>query len=304
MSLQLDATEQLHSILRWGRPAGSALEQRFCEAVIAPTGASADEFGNYWLDVLTPNGEHSPVMWSCHTDTVHSKPIRAALAFDGRYLSLHKNSKASCLGADCGTGVWIMLEMIKAAVPGLYIFHRAEEVGCQGSRWIRDHAATGLDGIKFAIAFDRKGTDSIITHQSSGRTCSDAFAMSLMSFLPGYSPDPTGIYTDTDTYADLIPECTNLSVGYEMAHSSAERQDVAHAVWLLEQVKQIDQSALVSKRDPTVVEYARYDWWERALDTPNDLASWVRSNPEAAASLLEDLGYDVRECERLWGTIQ
>ncbi len=301
MTLQLKtkAWEDLRDILRWGRPAGSALEQRFCEAVIEPTGATADAFGNYWLDVLTPEDEHSPVMWSCHTDTVHSKPIKAAVQYDGRYLELHPNSSASCLGADCGTGIWIMLEMIKAQVPGLYIFHRAEEVGCQGSRWIRDHAAASLEGIKFAIAFDRKGNDSIITHQASGRTCSEKFARSLMPFLPGYKLDPTGMYTDTDTYADLIPECTNLSVGYEMAHSSAERQDVLHASRLLDYVKQIDQSKLIVDRDPTVAAFDRYGW--STWDEPTDLEGWVRANPGAAAAILEDIGFDFRECTRLWG---
>jgi hypothetical protein len=41
---------------------------------------------------------------------------------------------SNCLGADCTTGVWLILEMIKANVPGVYVIHSDEEVGGKGAR--------------------------------------------------------------------------------------------------------------------------------------------------------------------------
>ena len=32
-----------------------------------------------------------------------------------------------------------------------------------------------------------------------------------------YATDPTGIFTDTANFVDIIPECTNISCGYERA---------------------------------------------------------------------------------------
>lgn len=44
--------------------------------------------------------------------------------------------RPSCLGADCTTGIWIMLQMIEANVPGFYIIHTDEEVGRKGAESI------------------------------------------------------------------------------------------------------------------------------------------------------------------------
>ena len=38
--------------------------------------------------------------------------------------------------------------------------------------------------------------------------------------------DPGGIATDSLAFVEIIPECTNLSVGYYYAHSKSETQDV------------------------------------------------------------------------------
>ena len=78
-----------------------------------------------------------------------------------------------------------MLEMIKASVPGLYIFHRDEEVGGKGSKYISINTPEILKGIQFAIAFDRYGTTSVITEQMGGKCASREFADSIYSFLPG-----------------------------------------------------------------------------------------------------------------------
>src|SRR3546814_793550 len=67
-----------------------------------------------------------------------------------------------------------------------------------------------------------------------------AFATNLASALNRqnsgfrYAPDDTGVYTDTNEYAGIVPECTNLSVGYQRQHGPRETLDVVHCEQLLE----------------------------------------------------------------------
>jgi hypothetical protein len=169
---------------------------------------------------------------------------------DGQFIRLPKKSKSNCLGADCAAGVWIMMEMIKAKVPGLYVFHAAEEIGCVGSRSIVDKTPDLLANIKAAIAFDRKGYDSVITHQRS-RCASDAFGNSIAAQLPArFKNDPTGVLTDTKMYMFLVPECSNISVGYFDEHRATERLDVNHLFELRDHMIKIDASKFVIERDP------------------------------------------------------
>jgi hypothetical protein len=187
------------------------------------------------------------VHWSSGRQTVKTSN-------DWAYVQ-HQN----CLGADCTTGVWLMLEMIKAGVEGLYIFHRDEENGGKGSTHIRDKTPELLDGIKYAIAFDRYGYKSIITHQFGKRTASDKFADSLKYALEWdgleFKHDDGGTFTDTEVYSDLIPECTNISVGYFDQHSSKESQDLEFAFRLRDTLVEADFTQLVCDRDPTAEEY-------------------------------------------------
>jgi hypothetical protein len=244
----------LLEILGWSRPHDSACETRFChEYLDSVPGMKADDFGNRYLRI----GD-APVMWSCHVDTVARHGGPQAIQLDPRIgiISLKDGAKKCSLGADDGVGIWIMLEMIRHERPGLYVFHRGEERGCLGSRWIADHNPKFLDGIKAAVAFDRAGYQDVITHQMSGRTCSDAFAESFALQLNknaqtfSYRPDDSGVYTDTNEYAHLIGECSNVSVGYHGQHSHKETQDLFHAEELLASVLLLETSELVYDREP------------------------------------------------------
>jgi hypothetical protein len=75
-----------------------------------------------------------------------------------------------------------------------------------------------------------------------------------------FAPDDTGLYTDSVSYTHLIPECTNISVGYEGAHSSNERFDLEFLMlMLLPSLMKVDYSALPAVRDPSVKEnYGAY----------------------------------------------
>lgn len=307
---QSRALAELEAMLHWRRPAGSKTEKRFVrEYVDSIPGMTRDEYGNRVLRI----GD-SPVLWSSHTDSVHSIGGRQSIVRDGNILRLAPSeAQSSCLGADCATGVWIMRQMALRGIPGLYIWHRDEEIGGHGSSWIAKRNPRALDGIVFAIALDRRGRDSIITHQGA-RCCSDQFARSIMAQLPdSYMPDSTGIFTDTANYTGIIGECSNLSVGYERAHSKDETQDVQFAADLLESLCALDVSRLVASRQAGEAEFI--DWrdawrdsaptlarrgatnYERLLElidsNPDWVADWMDSNGIDADSLASAIGADI-----------
>lgn len=246
---------QLLEMLQYKRPAGSRSERKFINRFIRPLGVSQDACGNL---IKTVGPDAPTVLWSSHTDTVHRHGGRQSLTVIS---DIVKAPASDCLGADCTTGVWLMVNMIERGIPGLYVFHRMEEVGGIGSSHIAKETPELLDGIKYAIAFDRYGTTSVITHQGH-RCASDAFADSLISQLGRkWERDTGGTFTDTANYVDIIPECTNLSVGYYNQHRSSESQDLGFALELLETVCTLDVDALVAERIPGTREddrWARY----------------------------------------------
>ena len=227
------STVLLADMLTYCRPYGSVTERTFIARYIEPLpGSWQDAYGNW--HVTTDPG--SRVLWSCHTDTVHRRDGRQRIKVTKDRITLHKRSMGqTCLGADDTVGVYLMCEMIHAKVPGHYVFHFGEEVRCLGSSALAEHEATWLGGFDYAIALDRGGTSDIITSQYGQRCCSDSFAWALADALreanPTYAP-ASGVYTDTAEYASLIPECTNVSVGYGRQHSNAEFVDTAHVARL------------------------------------------------------------------------
>ncbi len=262
----IKTVQDMHS---YCRPAGSHHERAFLERYIKPLPqAFEDPYGNWHVVVGT-----SRILWSCHTDTVHAKGGRQIVHFDNK-TGLLTATGQNCLGADDTAGVFICREMVLRQVPGHYIFHYGEEKGCMGSGDLAaNHDEWLTDSFDAAIAFDRRGFTDIITHQMSSRTASEAFAASMAEQLNGnglrYAASSHGIFTDTAQYEDLIPECSNISIGYSGEHSKTEQLDVYHLIELVEEVCKIDASQLVIARDPTVVEYQSvwaggYSW--AALD--------------------------------------
>ena len=285
----------LLEILSWARPHDSATERAFCREFLDPIpGMRTDGFGNRMLMI----GDQPRTLWSCHVDTVAAVGGPQSVGIDEHGIAHLCDGKAGMsLGADDGAGLWIMLGMIAARRPGLYLFHRGEEEGCLGSRWIQHHTPELLKDIDAAIAFDRAGLGDVITHQSYGRTCSDAFAASLASALNHldgdfrYAPDDTGVYTDTNEYAGLVPECTNLSVGYQRQHGPRETLDVTHCEKLLAAMLDLDASRLVIERDPSIKEKEdRWGWFDRDRGRGDAFAEAVADHLLLAAWMLEQCG--------------
>jgi len=216
-----------------------------------PKGYQEDGLGNYYIQI----GETPSTMFTCHLDTADKTQTRVKHVFDGNII---RTDGTSILGADDKAGMTVILYMIKKQVPGLYYFFIGEEVGCIGSRKLADTwTKTEFSKyIKKVVSFDRRGTDSIITYQMFGRCCSDEFAQELANRMNATGNrmkmelDDTGILTDSAKFVKLVPECTNISVGYQNEHTGRESQDIEFLRRLCNTVVKVDWETLPVKRDP------------------------------------------------------
>lgn len=317
------SVDTLLDMLSWRRPAGTKTERRFIASYIWPLDVEMDEAGNLIKHIGQAGVDHS-IMWSCHTDTVHNHGGLQTVTYDGKTMSLFDEKESNCLGADDTAGIWLMREMILAEVPGMYVFHREEECGGYGSQHISRKTPELVKDIQHAVAFDRKGYGDVITHQGWGRCCSNDFAKALAAKLGGpYKPDDGGTFTDTANYVDLIPECTNLSVGYFGAHTSKEHLDVGFLDHLRSVLLEADFSDLPIVRDPSKKDrlywdcggyYGQHSAWDHevskyianktaltpgqqlpAVYTQYSMSELVRNHPREIADLLREYGFTYQD---------
>lgn len=279
--------QNLLEMLTYKRPHGSVTELEFIERYIEPLGEhpnviayDTDEAGN----IFVTTDPASKTLFTAHVDTVHSKDGKQIVTHDKNINLVYLDDKAAlttnCLGADDTAGMWLLLEMIDAGVPGTYAFFRGEERGGIGSR----HAAQTMPEffMQFdrAVAFDRRGTGDVITHQAAGRCCSDLFAQALADELGKGNVDyyraDTGIFTDTANLTDLIGECTNLSCGYDSEHSVNETLDLEHLLAMRDALIVVDWEHLPTSRKPGEID--PQDWggsWFRDYRDPVGSGGYV-----------------------------
>lgn len=286
----------LTDLLAYRRQQGSDSQKEFCIKYLHPVFGKPDRAGNY-IKVV---GDNPNLCFTAHHDTVHKEDGKQRVVVINNVISLAQGDKSSCLGADCTTGIWLILEMIKAKVPGTYVIHSSEEVGCLGSEALVKRNPRWLRRTDAVISFDRRGYDSIVTHQMGYRTCSDAFAESLNRALEmKMEPDPTGSYTDSNEYANTISECTNVSVGYFNQHTKNETQDLSFAFDLRDALICADFSNLVVERDPSIQDYHWGDKWDQYFRPTRealvedlgleDYLDLIREDPETIAHILRDM---------------
>ena len=279
----------------------------------------------YVQKVLNADNSESLVLWSCHIDTAHAEGAgtEQTITFDTTD-TMMAAAGTQPLGADNGAGMWLLLEMIAAGVPGTYVFHRGEECGGVGSRGMAKWWPDLISKHTHAIAFDRKGRRDVITHQFMGRCCSEDFANQMCTLLDmGHEPDDGGTFTDTASYVELIPECTNVSVGYDNEHTQHETLDLEYLSALRDRVIAVfvTPPVLIIKRKVTDTDDDRYfgfefeaGWGKKRYGKgwdgidPADMADYdvldmsytslvkaIRENPEGYADLLvrfaEELTY-------------
>ncbi len=237
-------------LTKWTYPNGT---EKFLEWAL-PSGYKEDGLGNYYLQI----GE-STTMFTCHLDTACMNREKIKHSFTDKYV--HTDGK-TILGADDKAGMVVILNMIEKKVPGLYYFFIGEEVGCIGSGLLANNwdKSPFSQTIKKVVSFDRRGTKSVISHQFYGRCCSDNFAEELSFRLNitdcglSMEPDDTGIMTDSAKFMDLVPECTNISVGYYKEHTFNECQDLDFLTRLCRAVCLVDWETLPIERLPMEVE--------------------------------------------------
>ena len=104
--------------------------------------------------------------------------------------------------------------------------------------------------------------------------------------------DTSGVFTDTANYADVIPECTNLSVGYKNHHTRSESLNIDHLSTLLAALLELDTDSLVSTRDPLVDDVWDYGFDQGLARPPlfSDLEDLLRDYPGEVAVVLEQYG--------------
>lgn len=194
-----------------------------------PSGLEKDEFGNYYKII-----GKSETMFTSHLDTADRKQLPVTIYStqkDGDEIFVTDGT--SILGADDKSGVSVMLYMMAHNIPGIYYFFIGEERGGIGSNQVASkfESFEHLKGVKRCVSFDRRNYYSIITQQLGRQCCSDEFATALAKELNKsgmkISLDPTGIYTDSASFIDEIPECTNISVGYFKEHTVEEHQNIS-----------------------------------------------------------------------------
>ncbi len=209
-----------------------------------------DEFGNYFYKI-----GNSETVFTSHLDTACRDYVRVISHIDSS--KCVRTDGNTILGADDKAGVTLMLWLIQNNIPGLYYFFIGEEVGCIGSG--KASALSKFKDYKRIVSFDRRGTSDVITHQSCVRTCSDEFAIELSSQLNRfcdlkYKKDDTGVYTDSAEFVRVIPECTNISVGYYNEHTVREYQDLIHLNKLAQALLTVNWEKLPTCRDVSKVE--------------------------------------------------
>jgi hypothetical protein len=311
-TLQFDWSDLMH-MLSFKRADGSAGEQAVIDKYIRPICGKPDAAGNF-VHVI---GD-SRIMWSSHTDTVHRSTLKKAerqrVLIDDT--GMVWTPDGTCLGADDGAGIAIMLHMIAANVPGVYVFHRGEEIGAHGSSYIAKIKPDYLTGLRACIAFDRYGTTDVITHQGS-RSASDAFALSLAKELNSLeqsfalAPCANGVFTDSANYTDVVGECTNLAVGYMAHHTARETLDLPFLDKLTNALIRMDQTALVFEREPgehddwygdnwrysPAAKKTAIDWPDAFQDSDNfdALVEMIQDNPVDVANILLEYGVDAKD---------
>jgi hypothetical protein len=261
----------LNTALSTKRPHGSATNVKFTAWLKdnlpfdLQKGSFYDGAGNLHVDNRT-QATHK-TLFVAHVDTVHRNEGKNKIT----KTKTHWRAKGDVLGADDGAGVALLMHMIWGGVHGYYIFTQGEERGGVGARYLAEKQEKLLSEFDRAIAFDRRGIDSVITHQGWGRCCSDTFGSALADALMDGSDnlmmlnDDTGVYTDTAEFTDIIPECTNISVGYAREHTQEESLDLNHYQHLADAVLTVDWDGLPVERDPSVVEPVSYgtgSWWQ------------------------------------------
>lgn len=300
--------DTLLEMLTYKRPAGSASEKdfikRFIETIDGADEMLTDQHGNYYFVI----GD-SDTMFTSHVDSCHYTSGRQTVVVEN---GIAKVVDGECLGADDAAGIYIMLKMIEARVPGCFCFFSQEEVGGIGSRSAAADFPDFFKRYKRCISMDRAGYTDVITHQAGSRCASDAFAEALSAALNDqmgeegfYMPCDGGVFTDSRNFVDLIGECSNISVAYARQHTPDETLNIKYLDMLADACTRIDWDALPYERKPGEVDPEAY-WFKPSYVELDDLSTMTyaevvkfckQSSPDDIAEAIFELVYKLEDAE-------
>ena len=228
-----------------------------------PSDLQRDEIGNYYKII-----GKSTTMFTCHLDTADRQKSKVNLYTTKKGTDeFIVTGGSTILGADDKAGVTVLLHMMHHNIPGVYYFFIGEERGGIGSHALANVYSTidHLKGLKRCVSFDRRNYYSVITEQLSRQCCSDEFGLALCKELNKtegmkMTIDDTGIYTDSASFVDEIPECTNVSVGYFNEHTVSESQNITFLEILCKSVLNVNWEELPVSRKIGFDEYMMYKY--------------------------------------------
>jgi len=220
-----------------------------------PKDIQEDGCGNYYITI----GD-SKTIFTCHMDTACYKYEKVNHVIKNNMIS---TDGSTVLSGDDKNGMTILLYMIYRRIPGTYYFFQGEESGLIGADAILASNKEFFLDFDRMVSFDRRGYSSIITHQMGSRGCSEEFSMALADELGyqglPYKSDSTGIFTDSADFIGIIPEVTNLSVGYFNEHTHQERTDISFLERLARAVCSVNWESLpIGENREEDMRYAAY----------------------------------------------
>lgn len=228
-----------------------------------PKDIQEDGCGNYFYKI-----GKSRTVFTAHMDTACGSYQKVKHVIKDNMIS---TDGSTVLSADDKAGMTILLYMMYRKIPGTYYFFQGEESGMAGAKAIINKNRKFFADYDRMVSFDRRACHSVITHQMGRRGCSHEFALALAEELNyhglGYRPDATGIYTDSASFIGIIPECTNLSVGYYGEHSRTEKQDINHLEILAKASCLVhwEELPIGDKKNEPKGRYSYYDDWDEGF---------------------------------------
>lgn len=253
-----------------------------------PSSLSKDNWGNYFISIGS-----SETLFTCHLDNYCKEKVKINHVIEGDII---KTDGKSILGADNKAGVVTLLYLISQKIPGTYYFFLGEEPiisgGCWGSTKLVENNPDFLRKFKRAIAFDRKMTGSIISRQMAQECCSQEFVNSLISQFSNsginMKDDKTGYYTDTGNFIELIPECTNISIGVWNEHHTNEYVDISYVEKIAIAASKIKWEELITVRAPK--------WWiDESQSKKNFIKKYTNFRNRKEDGKLFNLVYELLE---------
>lgn len=205
--------------------------------------------------------EEAPVVLAAHLDTVAGRVPKGVRVVDGVAQGVE-----GALGADDKAGVALVLALAQDPPPGVgFALFLGEEVGCVGSE---EALEAGLfRGARAVVSLDRWGKEEVIRAQLGQETASLEAASWLARRLGlGHRVSDRGVWTDSAVFAGVVPECLNLAVGYEGAHTDQDAQDLLYLDRLGEALRRVPWENLPVRRRPREVWRTGLSWGWRERD--------------------------------------